>query len=434
LLIGGEGGGILRHDGDRWTRVEDPRLTDHVTAFAVSPRGGFWVTSHTTAPERLRMRDGRLVSLERLDPWTGMIAPYAPRLEEEVDGSLWAGALHIGAEARERPPAPPAPEVAELDVDGAPGTVAVWRSSMVDVGFRVASYRDRERLRWRFRLSGDDAWTAPGSGSTFHISAERPGTWRVQAQVSLDGEQWSRPSVPVLVEVQMPWYLRPPFLLAVLGGTVGVVGGGVVLRRRAQARVEVERRRIAMDLHDEIGSNLGALTVLTELATLHELDEAERRDLATRASDTARATGDALTGIVWALREDASTPQALASAIRMRADNLFADGGVQVEYVFPERWPERRFRADELRTVLLVATESLQNVRRHAQATHVRVAMWPWVLEITDDGVGLGGSTQVGSSTGLASMRERATRIGARLEVYSRPGAGVRVTLELGPG
>lgn len=319
-------------------------------------------------------------------------------------------------------------------MDGVPGEEAVWRRSMVDVGFRVASYRDRGRLRWRYRLSPDEPWTTPGASSTFHFSADRPGTWTVQAQVSLDGERWSPPSEPVGIDVILPWYLRPSTLLGALGLAVGGVGAVITLRRRAQERVDAERRRIARDLHDEIGSNLGALSVLTELAAIPSLEEGERQELAARASDTARATGDALTGIVWALREDASTPEALASAIRMRTDNLFADGSVEVEYSFPDRWPERHFRADELRTVLLVATESLQNVRRHSRARRVRVAMWPWVLEVVDDGVGLGGSTEVGTSTGLASMRERAARIGARLDVYSRPGAGVRVTLELGPG
>jgi len=90
--------------------------------------------------------------------------------------------------------------------------------------------------------------------------------------------------------------------------------------------------------------------------------------------------------------------------------------------------------------VLYVVQEALSNVRKHAQATHVRLDVWKqpvWRFQVRDDGLGFNapggdaGSPDGDTHVGLHIMRERAQRMGARLELSTEPGQGTTMTLTL---
>jgi two-component system nitrate/nitrite sensor histidine kinase NarX len=84
--------------------------------------------------------------------------------------------------------------------------------------------------------------------------------------------------------------------------------------------------------------------------------------------------------------------------------------------------------------VLHVVQEALSNVRKHAGANEVWVELRqtpPWRIEVRDDGRGFAGPPAGETQVGLRIMRERAARIGGRVEVSSAPGTGTCVTLTL---
>jgi signal transduction histidine kinase len=109
---------------------------------------------------------------------------------------------------------------------------------------------------------------------------------------------------------------------------------GVVLfaahRARVAVLVRLERQRalIAMDLHDEIGSGLGSIGILSGVAASENVKDEQRRELALDIVDTAAELGNALTDIVWSLRPDSATIEGLAYRLTRRASRLFPDGSL----------------------------------------------------------------------------------------------------------
>jgi signal transduction histidine kinase len=130
------------------------------------------------------------------------------------------------------------------------------------------------------------------------------------------------------------------------------------------------------------------------------------------------------------LRRDAGRPAVLARSVVERGRRLFPSGSPRLVVDVADQWPDVTMALAHYRNVQLIGYEALQNAARHAEAREVTLRFHPWVLEIVDDGRGLSAiSPRAGTATGLAGMRDRATAIGARLEVIDRPGGGTIVRL-----
>ena len=197
---------------------------------------------------------------------------------------------------------------------------------------------------------------------------------------------------------------------------------------RALAAQEAERLRIAQELHDEVGQGLTAILLL--------LSRVERRlppggtaELG-EAQDAVRAALGDVRRIALQLRPEALDDLGLPSALRALARRMGEQSDLGVVVDVPDEVPG----LDEDAELVLyrVAQEALSNVVRHAgagrAALRLRADADGIVLEVTDDGRGLGGAPP---GTGMRGMRERAELIGAALDVGDGPSGGVRVRLAL---
>jgi two-component system, NarL family, sensor histidine kinase UhpB len=196
---------------------------------------------------------------------------------------------------------------------------------------------------------------------------------------------------------------------------------------------EEERRRIARELHDELGQRLTALKI----------------DLATLAAQAPLSTDDPLVAGMQAMLDDTlASVRRIASDLRpLMLDDLGLNAaiewlardasrriGIPVHTRLPLAEPavDRRVATAIYRMV----QEALTNVARHAQAQSVDVALQvqerQLVLTVGDDGVGLGEQALYrAGSFGLMGLRERAHMLGGTIDVGARHGGGTRLTVRL---
>ena len=205
------------------------------------------------------------------------------------------------------------------------------------------------------------------------------------------------------------------------------------LRVAALLRVERERTRIAMDLHDELGSGLGSIGMLAGVAARDDVDSTEARKLVREIADLSGLLGSGLRSLVWSLRSGRAGVAELGTQIADHARRLFPGDQPQLSVRLPAA-PSNAPIAPELRRhVLLFALEALHNTARHAHAKHVALALDSdggdnLTLTIEDDGRGFEAGEKTGG-TGLESMRRRADAIGARMNVDTQYGRGTRIVL-----
>ena len=197
--------------------------------------------------------------------------------------------------------------------------------------------------------------------------------------------------------------------------------------RRAVGAQEAERRRLARELHDELGQSLTGVLLQIDQAirTPETADLEEAREGARRSLEDVRR-------IARNLRPDTLVELGLASALNALATRFTRQSGVPVD---------RRLEADlpalgeDVEVVLYrVAQEALTNVARHADARQVTLALshadGTVTLTVDDDGSGI--PAYVGDEArGITGMRERALLVHGRLRVGQAPTKGTRVRLEV---
>jgi signal transduction histidine kinase len=187
-----------------------------------------------------------------------------------------------------------------------------------------------------------------------------------------------------------------------------------------------------MDLHDEMGSGLGSIGILSGLLASRGLDDGRGRDLARRIAHTAQDLGGSLSGIIWSLDARPSTLAELASRLAEAGGNLLAAQGIEFRAEFPETWPPDALSPRARRNLMLLGLEALHNAARHARARSVTLAVrragGRWEMRIADDGTGFDPAAPYGG-LGLATIRRRAEEIGASIEWDTRPGHGTAVVV-----
>jgi two-component system sensor histidine kinase UhpB len=199
--------------------------------------------------------------------------------------------------------------------------------------------------------------------------------------------------------------------------------------RRSLAADEQERRRLARELHDEIGQMITALMLQLNSAAKNIPDEPRARLV--EAADAGRTALDNLHRILGELRPEALDDLGLARAVDSLCERMSASAPITIDRSLE---PNLTYlTAEEELVIYRVAQESLTNIVRHADATVARISLLGGrdeiVLDVRDDGIGLREDYKPGE--GIRGMRERALLIGAELSIESPPGGGTEVQLLL---
>ncbi|MFF5553314.1 sensor histidine kinase [Streptomyces olivaceoviridis] len=189
---------------------------------------------------------------------------------------------------------------------------------------------------------------------------------------------------------------------------------------------EAERRRIAQELHDEVGQSMTA--ILLGLKRAADDAPAALREELHEAQEITRESLDEVRRLVRRLRPGVLDDLGLVSALTSLTEDFATHTGLRVSRRFDADLPAL---APETELVLYrVAQESLTNVARHADAQRVTVALRhaddSVVLTVTDDGSGIKAPRE---GAGIRGMRERALLIGGSLEITPAAGTGTRVQL-----
>jgi signal transduction histidine kinase len=268
----------------------------------------------------------------------------------------------------------------------------------------------------------------------------RPGNyWLRVAAVGMDNTAIA-PEASLNFVVLTPIWYRLSFWLVVAGG--GIVGAALVARRITRKRMqrevdrlerqhllERERTRIARDIHDDLGTSLTQISLLSESARKHAAGSPETVAELERICASARESVQAMDEIVWAADPANDSLDDLATYISGFAGDLLNALGVRCRLEMPMRLPDWGLSAEVRHNLFLAFKEALNNALKHSQPTEVRVALSVedsrFVLSVEDNGCGF--APGQGSGHGLQNMRSRLEKIGGEFFVDSAAGRGTKI-------
>jgi ligand-binding sensor domain-containing protein/signal transduction histidine kinase len=303
------------------------------------------------------------------------------------------------------------------------------------------------RLRFRYRLEGLDAgWMEAGSQRTAIYSYVPPGNYLFHVIACNSDGVWNETGAKLALIVR-PHFWQSWWLLGLAAlGLLGSVGGAIrFLEQRKIKRhlqlleqeraLERERGRIAQDLHDDLGSSLARISLLSGLIQADKDNPAQVETHAGKISQSANQTVRALEEIVWAVRPGSDSLQSLVEYIAHFANELFEGNSTRCRLDLPHDLPAHPLPPDVRHNIFLIVKEALTNALKHAAAGEVRVQAKASArlveIVIQDDGKGfdLAAMPAEGKRHGLGNMRRRAETIGGTLQLQTAPGNGTIVRL-----
>jgi PAS domain S-box-containing protein len=236
-----------------------------------------------------------------------------------------------------------------------------------------------------------------------------------------------------------PDFYRPQHarLASAIAAHAAVAIENATLYERAQDLAALEeRQRLARELHDSVTQSLFSISMISgALPRLLQRDRAQAQERVERLNELAQGALAEMRALIFELRPESLEREGLVAALQKQAAALRARHSLTVDVAECEE-PEVPLEVKE--ALYRIAQEALNNTIKHAHASRLELRLarddTGVSVEVRDDGVGFVTSAAFPGHLGQQSMRERAARLGGRVDVTSAPGEGtcVRAYIPLG--
>ncbi|MEZ0610189.1 sensor histidine kinase [Fibrella sp. WM1] len=314
------------------------------------------------------------------------------------------------------------------------------RSLQARENYLTFRFRSVKALPVRYQLTGlDNDWRTGLSTDRIHYANLPGGTYAFRWQPLPGG---SIASLPITIDApfwQQGWFV--PVLLIYLLGIAGIVLYLLMQYRfRQQLRDLQARDRIARDLHDDMGSYLSSISILSASARRQALRNPEKTQATLDTiGQTARQMLETMGDIVWSINPAHDAMSHSIDRMRDVGNALFASTATDFSLVVDNEVGTFPLATEARRDFFLIYKEALTNAARYAEATTVRVTLRReptyLLLTVQDDGRGFDPANPLRQNptggNGLRNLQVRTQQLGGTLTISSKPGAGTTVGLQV---
>ena len=454
--------GLLRYDNPA---SEDPQETVYLKENGLSSSHVQYITEDLHGKIYFVTSRG----MDRLDAETGAIKYYSladglpaagtGAATRDLSGNLWLGTSRGVAKFVPEPDQPsssPPVFIGSLRIAGNDFPLSVAGENRIEnltlapderqmqIEFYGLNLAAGESLRYQYKLEGADAdWSAPTDNRAANYPNLTPGTYRFLVRAVNPGGNVSQNPATIEFTVLRPVWQRWWFLL-LAAMTVSTIAYAVYRYRLARLlELEKVRTRIATDLHDDIGSSLSQIAILTEVVRQKVGSNGVSEPL-NLIADTSREMVDSMSDIVWAINPNKDHLSDLIQRMRRFAEDVLDAKEIVYKFDLPQNVKDLPLGADMRREVYLMFKESVNNLVKHSEAKRaefeIKIENSNLIVTIKDDGRGFdvseklnGGANGFGGN-GLINMRRRAANLGGSFEIESAPEKGALIVLKIPVG
>jgi signal transduction histidine kinase len=320
----------------------------------------------------------------------------------------------------------------------------------VEIHYAALTYISPALAIYKYRLRGlDPDWATADNSRVARFTTLPPGNYEFEVQACNASGVWNEEGASVHF-VQEPFFSQTRafvilcwslgvvavLVLAALAAAVAHVISSRKMRRRlalleAQQALDRERARIARDIHDDVGSTLTRIVLLSELAGREPEQTYTADGHLAGIRSAAREITRRLDEIVWAINPRNDTLDALVTYISKLVTDQARAAGLRCRLDVPPILPTWPINGTARHNIFLACKEAINNAIKHAAARQLQLRLTvqekSFLLEICDDGVGLPASPPASAGDGLVNLRERLAASGGACELSSVPGHGTVV-------
>lgn len=322
-----------------------------------------------------------------------------------------------------------------------------FEHNTLSFSFAALEYSDPPNTKFSFQMEGiDPGWLSPTRRNFIRYAKLPFGQYVFRLKAANSDGIWGHERKLVII-IGRPYYRTWWFTSLMIALGLGIIIAIMRYRQQKRERIrkteedkrqalEQERQRIARDMHDDLGSSLSALSLVTEIAR-HKKSSELKAEIE-RINNSAREISSKIREVIWTVSSRNDSLENLISYINNYALDLFESTSQDFNLHLPEHIPEVFLNGEYRRNIFLAFKEALNNLLKYAEATEVSI-----VVETTDDqlsilvqdnGKGFDPALlQNSSGNGLRNMQSRMSDIGGTCQINTGPnGTFIHFSLALG--
>jgi signal transduction histidine kinase/ligand-binding sensor domain-containing protein len=321
-----------------------------------------------------------------------------------------------------------------------------YRKNTFAFDFSAIAFQHNKECSYQYKLEGyDDGWIKSGPSHYTRYSKIPPGQYTFKLRVYDINGVLSPFSKELQIDISKAFWQTTLFQLAALVVVLIIawmlVKWSLVAKMKKQKivfdkqqAVEQERTRIAMEMHDDLGSGLTAIRYMA--GSLAMQSSSEMHDKANKIASSAKSLVDSMNDIIWTIKSDNNSLAETLAYIKKQAAEQLEIAGINSKFDFDKNIPGIKLTSEQKRNLLLISKEATHNIIKHSGATEVMIIAQVTdnflELKISDNGKGIEPEKISQFGNGLKSMDRRAKEINAQLNIENDKGTTIIVTLPFG--
>ncbi|HHU96321.1 MAG: two-component regulator propeller domain-containing protein [Bacteroidota bacterium] len=318
------------------------------------------------------------------------------------------------------------------DETGAPRIVKHNQNNLT-FGYTAICFEDYSQVRYRYKLEGlENDWNPPTSILEARYTNLKPGKYRFVVDVSYKGV-WLGYNRSVEFSVRQAFWKTWWFLSLSIMIIIVIIYSLYLNRKKHQEKQLQIRTKIASDLHDDVGSTLSSISIMSDLLQSRLDDSPNAEEMLRKIGKNARNMLESMDDIIWSVNPQNDNFHNIIVRIREYAVTLFEPLDIKFTIEAPENIASLQVPMDVRRNLFLIAKEAMNNAAKYSRCTETIIdfdySHSVLQMTITDNGKGFDTSKDYGRN-GLRNMKYRGDKIGGKVTIHSTIGQGTMVAFQ----
>ncbi len=310
-----------------------------------------------------------------------------------------------------------------------------YSNNNITIKFTALEYDNPEKLSFRYMLEDfEKTWVMADKNRQVSYTNLDYKKYKFRLQVANSQGEWSDTEANLAIQVFPPFYQTWWFFLLSICTVLGLIYAFYQYRINQLIKLQKMRNRIAEDLHDEIGSTLSSISILSEMVAFQQNKSGDKASPMLQVSNDARDVIDKMDDIIWTINPENDAFYNLETRIKSYAIPLFESKDINFTIKFSPELESVKIDMSKRRDVYLIMKEAINNLVKYSECTHASIEgsfdHKTMIIRIIDDGIGFD-TTQFSERNGQKNMKNRAEKIGGILSVKSEIGKGTEVRLAI---
>ncbi len=288
---------------------------------------------------------------------------------------------------------------------------------------------------YSYYLEGlEEDWIDGRDNATFTYNNLSPGDYTFHVRLLDEKENKQLKEVVVNFSIAPYYYETWWFKTLIVALIIGLAYLFYRFRINQLLKLQEVRNRISRDLHDDIGSSLSSISLLSVMASKKIDPQNPSNQLLKQIPEEVSRLSSAIDDMIWNIRPENDDFENFFVRLRDHTVQMLQAQDIDVDIDFSITNQAGNLSMEVRRNIFLIVKETLHNITKHAQAKHVDIKLHTQrgmlVIEIKDDGKGFD-KNKPSSRNGLRNMASRAAEVGGTFEINSEIGKGSEIILSV---